>query len=104
MRKRPPRRVAVRSHRESVLIMLMVNWLQVLGTAELAQVDQGIREQLHRIVVTACNPNGPDLPACVTPWCEGGPPLNEPEGRVRRDGLRLIVDSRGVMGQVRRNS
>jgi len=50
MRKRPPRRVAVRSHRESVLIMFMVNWLQVLGTAELAQIDQRVCQQLHAIM------------------------------------------------------
>ena len=29
---------------------LPANWLQVLGTAERSQVDQGIRHQLHAIV------------------------------------------------------
>ena len=28
----------------------MYNWLQVLGPAELAQIDQRIRHQLHPIV------------------------------------------------------
>jgi hypothetical protein len=30
--------------------MKYINWLQVLGTAERSQVDQGLRHHLHAIV------------------------------------------------------
>jgi len=30
--------------------ILVLKWLQVLGTAELSQVDQGIRHRLHAVV------------------------------------------------------
>ena len=33
-----------------VLLALIYNWLQVLGTAEPAQIDQRVRQQLHPIV------------------------------------------------------
>ena len=33
-----------------MLIKLIINWLQVLGATELAQIDQRVRHQFHAIV------------------------------------------------------
>jgi hypothetical protein len=32
-------------------VLFAANWLQVLGHAEVPQIDQGIRQQLHPMVV-----------------------------------------------------
>ena len=34
----------------AIVLWNTINWLQVLGTAELAQIDQRVRHQLHAIV------------------------------------------------------
>src|SRR5262245_20953511 len=55
-------------------LSLILNWLQVLGTAERSQVNQGVCDQLHAIVslLNACKSQ--KQPFAVIFPCEG--PLN----------------------------
>ena len=45
--KTPDIRFAVEKVRANVALIVRMNWLRVLGTAEFSQVDQRIRQQLH---------------------------------------------------------